>query len=189
MPTATARQSVSIRRWTEISDRQRLVPAIDEVFFEAALRKTFADQDERDAFRERWLGRYLEHDPQWAYLALDGDVVAGYLVGSIEDPATTARFSDIAVPEFAKFAAEYPAHLHVNLAPAYRNQGIGGRLIEAFAADAARAKAPGLHVITGLSARNVAFYQRHGLVELAQAKLGAHDVILLGKRIPIQESA
>jgi GNAT superfamily N-acetyltransferase len=189
MPTAAARQSVSIGRWTEIADRRRLVPAIDEVFFEAALKKSFADQDERDAFRERWLGRYLEHDAQWAYLALNGETVAGYLVGSIEDPATTARFSDIAVPGFAKFTAEYPAHLHVNLAPAYRNQGIGGRLIAAFIADIARDQAPGLHVVTGSSARNVAFYERHGLVELAQAKLGAHEVILLGKRIPGEETA
>ena len=189
MPTAAARQSVSIRRWTEIADREHLVPAIDEVFFGAALRKTFADQDERDAFRERWLGRYLEHDPQWAYLALDGETVAGYLVGSIDDPAKTSRFSDIAVPEFAKFTAKYPAHLHVNLGPAYRNQGIGGRLIAAFIADLEHDKAPGLHVITGLSARNVAFYQRHGLNELAQAKLGDHEVILLGKQLASQETA
>ena len=189
MPTATARQRVSIRRWTEIADRERLVPSIDEVFFEAALKKAFADQEERGSFRERWLGRYLEYDPQWAYLALDGDTVAGYLVGSIDDPATTPRFSDIAVAEFANFTAKYPAHLHVNLAPAYRNHGIGGRLIAAFVTDLARDKSPGLHVITGLSARNVAFYQRHGLVELARAKLGGHEVILLGKQLPSQETA
>ena len=153
MPTVAARQNVTIRRWTEFADRERLVPAIDEVFFEAALKKEFANQDERDTFRERWLGRYLEHDPRWAYLALAGDNVAGYLVGSIDDPAKTA-FRDIAVPEFAKYTAQYPAHLHVNLAPAYRNQGVGGRLIAAFAADAARDKIPGVHVITSLSARN-----------------------------------
>ena len=187
MPTVAARQNISIKRWTDIPPSARLVPAIDAVFFEAALKRTFADQGERDAFRERWLGRYLKHDPRWAYLALDGETVAGYLVGSIDDPAITPRFRDICVPEFAKFTAKYPAHLHVNLAPKYRNLGVGGRLIAAFVADLDRDKAPGLHVITGLSARNVAFYQRHGLVELARAKLGDNEVILLGKRLIGQE--
>jgi GNAT superfamily N-acetyltransferase len=194
MPTVTARQNVSIKRWAEVADRERLLSAIDEVFFEAALKKAFADQAERDAFRERWLGRYLEHDPRWAYLALDGDRVAGYLVGSAEDPAKAERFGDIAVPEFARFTGDYPAHLHVNLGPDYRNQGLGGRLIAAFAADLARAGVPGVHVITGLSARNVAFYQRHALVELARAKLGLHEIILLGRQlgakdIPVQDTA
>jgi GNAT superfamily N-acetyltransferase len=194
MPTAAAHDTVSIKRWPETTGRERLVSAIDHIFFEAALKKTFASPAERNAFRERWLGRYLEHDPSWAYLALDGETVVGYLVGSAEDPAKTARFKDIAVPDFAEWTAAYPAHLHVNLAPDYRNHGLGGRLIDAFVADLARQGVPGVHVVTGMSSRNVAFYRRHALHELARGRLAGHDVVLLGRRlsdkdIPVQETS
>ena len=101
MPTAQSRHDISIRRWTEIPDAKALVPAVDAIFFEASATKTFADERERAAFRERWLGRYLEHEPRWAYLALDRGRVAGYLVGSVADPVTAAQSCD----DSADFAA------------------------------------------------------------------------------------
>jgi ribosomal protein S18 acetylase RimI-like enzyme len=190
MSTA-ARANVAIRRWLEIPDADRLTPAIDKVFFESSLTRSFADAAARSAFRERWLGRYLEHDPQFAYVALDGEKVAGYLVGSLDDPATTKRFCDIAVPAFAGVTAKFPAHLHVNLAADYRNGGLGGRLIAAFIADLKRRHVAGVHVVTGLGARNVGFYNRNGFLEVARARVGAHDLVLLGRRLagPQQETA
>jgi GNAT superfamily N-acetyltransferase len=145
------------------------------------LTKSFADAAARSAFRERWLGRYLKHDPELAYIALDGEKVAGYLVGSLDDPATASRFRDVAVPAFASMTAKLPAHLHVNLAPDYRNGGLGGRLIAAFVADLKRRNVPGVHVVTGLGARNVSFYNRNGFLEVALAKVGSHDLVLLGR--------
>ena len=93
--------------------------------------------------------------PQWAYLAMTPDgTVAGYLVGALDE---ASGFDD-----FAAAAEQFPAHLHVNLAPHFRNRGIGAELIEAFAADAARAGAKGMHVVTSADARNVRFYERVG---------------------------
>ena len=189
MPSAAAR--VAVCRWTEIPDADRLVPAVEAVFFESSLTKSFPDADARSAFRERWLGRYLKHDPQFAYVALDGEKVAGYLVGSLDDGATAARFRDVAVPAFASVTAKFPAHLHVNLAANYRNGGVGGRLIAAFIADLECRHVPGVHVVTGLGARNVGFYNRNGFLEVARAKAGSHDLVLLGRRLtgPKQETA
>jgi GNAT superfamily N-acetyltransferase len=188
---ATPSTQVTIRRWTNVADQRRLIPEIDKVFFEASGTKIFAGAADRAAFRERWLGRYLSQEPDWAYVALDGDAtVAGYLVGSIEDPAASDRFADIGyVKDFRGLSARYPAHLHVNLAPRYRNHGIGGELVAVFAADAARAGVPGMHVVTGMASRNVRFYIRIGFHELARSRLNGHDVVMLGRRLGRAETA
>lgn len=174
---------ISIRRWADIADRKRKNVALDAIFFEASATKSFAGDDARAAFRERWLGRYLAHDPGWAYVAVDASGgLAGYLVGAVDDPALAARFSDIAYnKDFAPLTAAYPAHLHVNIAPRYRGSGIGGALIAAFAADAARVGVGGMHVVTGADARNVGFYARNGFAELARTRFNGHDVVFLGR--------
>jgi hypothetical protein len=64
---------------------------IETIFFEASGR-TFAPGSERDAFRQRWLGRYLEHEADRVVLALTADGVAGYLVGSLDNPSQQQRF-------------------------------------------------------------------------------------------------
>jgi len=183
MSTATTCHDVSICRWSEVADKAALMPQIDAIFFESSATRTFASDEHRTAFRERWLGRYLTDEPAWGYLALDANgTVAGYLVGSITDPATTGPFDDIgAFENSAALTAAHPAHLHINLAPQFRNRGIGGRLIEAFAADAAQAGAKGVHVITGAASRNVGFYKRNGFDALATGKIRDHDVVMLGR--------
>jgi len=182
---------IAIRRWTDIADRERLLPALDAVFFEASGTESFASEADKQAFRERWLGRYLLHDPQWAYLAFDSnDTLIGYLIASLDDPARTPRFGDIGYfKDFAALTLAYPAHLHVNLAPACRNLGIGAKLIETFAAEAARAGAPGIHVVTGADARNVAFYARNGFRELGGSRSNSIEVVFLGRRLSGAETA
>src|SRR5262245_15009422 len=129
---------VSIHRWLSLPYRERFLPGIDAVFFEASSTQSFANDAERATFRERWLGRYLTHYPGCAYVAVapDGDV-AGYLVGSLDDPAITPLFADIGYfARFAPLTADYPAQLHVNLAPLWRGQGVGKKLVDAFLQDA-----------------------------------------------------
>lgn len=183
--------NVSIHRYGELIDgcapRERLALAdgLDSIFFQSSNTQSFANDDVRAAFRERWLGRYLAHDPQWAYVARSNNgELAGYLVGSLDDPARTPRFGDI--PYFANFAsltAKYPAHLHVNLAQAYRNAGIGSLLVQRFCADAAAAGSPGVHAVTSRGSRNVGFYVRSGFHEAGCAGVGAKEVVFLAKRL------
>lgn len=181
-------RQVAIRRWAEVTGKERLISEIDAVFFESSGTKSFADEVERMAFRERWLGRYLKREPQWAYLAIASDgSVAGYLVGSIGDPV---RIEDAAsFQDFAPFAAGYPAHLHVNLAAGFRNRGIGHDLIAAFAADAAHAGAKGMHVVTGAGARNVGFYERAGFRLLARTLVGGRELVFLARKLGPPETS
>ena len=158
---------------------------VDAIFFEASGR-TFEPGAERDAFRERWLGRYLDSGTDEVFLALAADgTVAGYLVGDVRDPAEQTRFNDIGYfrAEFAHLCRQYPAQLHINLAPAFRNRGIGARLIEAFAERARAAGAPGMHVVTGEGMRNVRFYQRCGFAEQGSTTWNGRPIVFLGRSL------
>jgi GNAT superfamily N-acetyltransferase len=106
----------------------------------------------------------------------------------LEDPAGQERFGDIGYfrGEFRTLCRRYPAHLHINLAPAFRNRGIGARLIAAFADRAAAAGAPGMHVVTARDARNVRFYARCGFAELGTACWNGREVAFLGKPLGLQ---
>ena len=63
----------------------------------------------------------------------------------------------------------YPAHLHINVAAAYRGRGLGQGLMRAFIDQCRRAGLPGIHLTT--SERNTAavfLYQKLGFCELAR---------------------
>jgi len=163
----------------------RLLAQVEAIFFEASGR-TLTPGAEREAFRERWLGRYLSGGSDVVLLALEGsDRVAGYLVGALENPAEQPRFADIRYlhTDFAELCRRFPAHLHINLAPAFRCKGIGGRLIEAFAIRAAAAHAPGMHVVTGEGMRNVGFYRRCGFAEHGRAPWNGRTVLFLARAL------
>ena len=65
----------------------RLLAQIDAIFLQTSA-KPPPPGPELQAFRERWLGRYLRGGTDVLLLALGGeDTVAGYLVGALEDPA------------------------------------------------------------------------------------------------------
>jgi ribosomal protein S18 acetylase RimI-like enzyme len=158
---------IVIRRYLDAERTARLDDDIDAIFFEASNTKSFENDSVRSAFRERWLGRYLRDDPQYAYLAFapSGNLV-GYLVGAIDDPASNVQPADAGIAAFRDLSKRYPAHLHVNVAPEYRGFGIGGRLIDAFVADAQQAGAAGVHVVTSAASANVRFYNRNGFLEI-----------------------
>ena len=162
-----------------------LVAHVEAIFWQTSAR-TFAPGPERDAFRERWLGRYMQGGSDVVLLALVGeDTVAGYLVGALENPAEQPRFADIGYfrTDFAALTLRFPAHLHINLAADFRSQGIGAQLIEAFAARARRAGASGMHAVTGKGMRNVGFYTRCGFVERATALWNSREIVFLGREL------
>ena len=178
-----------IEAYLERPRDEALQAQLHAVFFEASGTKSFESQEARAAFRERWLGRYLKHDPQHALLALQSpgtssELVAGYLVGAIEDPALAPRFHDLGYfQKVPHLTARYPAQLPVNLAPAWRSVGIGRNLLEAFCANASAAGAPGVHVFTGRGLRNVQFYVRAGFVEVGSVTWNSRELVMLGRRL------
>lgn len=175
---------MQLKRWCELEKRDELIADLDAIFFSASATQQFVSQSARDAFRERWLGRYLAHDAQWFYVALAEKQAAGYLAGCLDDPARTPRFADIGYfAEFADLTRDYPAHLHINLDAEYRGDGLGGRLIERFVSDAGAAGATGVHVVTGSRSRNRSFYDRNGFVCLRELAEGPREMVFLGRRL------
>ncbi|MEO1281404.1 MAG: GNAT family N-acetyltransferase [Pseudomonadota bacterium] len=171
-------------------DFDELTSQLDSIFFEASATQTFDDGAVRAAFRDRWLGRYLDQRPTFASVALvergRAPVVAGYVIGSMRDPSCDPLFSDI--PYFERLAdlcALYPAHLHINLAPAFRGRGIGQRLVRRFSAQAYVKGAGGLHVVTGARSRNVTFYRRLGLKPVCVEALDGNEIAMLAAKLPL----
>jgi GNAT superfamily N-acetyltransferase len=165
--------------------RPELVAQVEAIFWQTSAR-TFAPGPERDAFRERWLGRYLQGGSDVVLVAIAGDdTVAGYLVGALEDPAEQPRFADIGYfrTDFADLTKRFPAHLHINLDAVFRGQGIGAQLIEAFAARAKHAGATGMHAVTGKGMRNVGFYIRCGFIERATAPWNGRQIVFLAREL------
>ena len=161
-----------------------LIAQVDAIFWQTAAR-TFPPGAERDAFRERWLGRYLEGGDVVFVALAGGDRVVGYLVGALNDPSAEPRFADIDYfrTDFAGLMRRFPAHLHINLDADFRNQGIGAALIEAFAARAKRAGAAGMHAVTGKGQRNIGFYARCGFTERAGAVWNGREIVFLGREL------
>lgn len=182
---ADAVAAVRIVRLVQLPDQSRCHGEIDAIFFAASGTQAFADSDERDRFRDRWLGRYLEHDAGDTLLALGADgTVLGYLVGARDDPARAPRFADIGYfAHLADLTACHPAHLHINLAEGARGRGIGGRLIEAFCAVLAADGIAGVHVVTGAATRNRAFYARLGFATLRTLDWNGRPIVMLGRRL------
>ena len=53
------RSAVTVRRWADVDRPERLTGQLDAIFFEASGTKSFASEEARAAFRERWFARYL----------------------------------------------------------------------------------------------------------------------------------
>ncbi|HEY0835383.1 MAG TPA: GNAT family N-acetyltransferase [Azospirillum sp.] len=159
-----------ILRLTEAADRAAALAALEEIFFASSVRTAFASDAGRGAFLRTWTGWYVDHAPHDVLFWRDADGrVAGYLTGCRDSAAATELFGTI--PKYDAFAdlfARFPAHLHVNVRADRRGSGIGAALVEAFAADCRAAGRPGVHVVTGIGARNVPFYTRNGFTEAVE---------------------
>ena len=177
--------AIRILEWQRGSDCGLLAQA-EAVFWETSLRP-YPPGPEREAFRERWFGRFLQGGSDVVLLAVAADAtVAGYLVGAVEDPAPQARFADLGYfrCRFPALTQRFPAHLHINLTARWRGQGIGARLIEAFAARSTSAGAAGMHAITGKGMRNVAFYRRCGFTQEADTIWNERHIVFLARALP-----
>lgn len=177
---------VDICRWEELASgprRDRLIAELDHVFFSSSARQSFASAEERAAFRERWLGRYLQHYPQHALAALDKDGHAvGYVIGSLDDPACDPLFADVAAfAHFRTLTERFPAQLHINVDAGWRGHGIGARLVAAFSDMAQSAGAPGVHAISARGMRNVRFYLANGFQERGASVVDGRELLFLGR--------
>lgn len=114
--------------------------------------------DDTDAF-ERWFREEWWPSKQGLY-PLSGAAEPTRQDGIIGDASRRAPGSE-------KHAAEYPAHLHIDLLPETQGQGLGRRLIETLFAELKTRGVRGLHL--GMNPTNTgagAFYERLGMHRL-----------------------
>lgn len=179
-----ATSHAGICKLLDLLDRNRAVAEIEQIFFETSGTRQFESGRERAAFRERWLGRYLSHHPGETFVAVETGGIVGYLAGCLTDPAKSPLFADISYfTTVAHLSKQFPAHLHINVTARCRGQGIGARLIEAFARHAADAGVPGMHVVTGEGARNNRFYLAQGFERLCTTVWNGNRIAFLGRQL------
>ncbi|MDB2447332.1 GNAT family N-acetyltransferase [bacterium] len=172
--------------------------AIDDIFFESSAKKTFKDQAERDSFKYKYLGYYLEHHPELFLVCYDenqwkaagpSNELLGYICGSPDTLKDTELVELNPYLEIFKTEYEsYPAHLHINCHARARGKGIGSRLISSFESSLKNFEVngisvKGLHLITSPEARNVGFYERNGYTDKHVKSLSGNDLLLMGKTL------
>ncbi|MDT0342797.1 GNAT family N-acetyltransferase [Streptomyces litchfieldiae] len=146
---------------------------------------------------------YAVLDPSLVFVADDGERAIGYIVATADSTAYYAAFRERWLPTVAdrfpapagppqgpdeemryllhhaelmlvpEIAAEYPAHLHIDLLPQGQRQGLGRQLMETLFAALRERGVPGVHLgMTPLNTNARAFYDRIGFTELTAADAG-----------------
>jgi ribosomal protein S18 acetylase RimI-like enzyme len=164
---------------------------------------------------EIFAGPYVYFEPSLAFVVADDDDRAvGYVLGTADTATFVKRFAAEWLPlvadrfprSFAEPAspdeimvrllhtpermlvpalADYPAHLHIDLLPAYQRAGHGRALIEAFVGELRAAGVPAVHL--GMATENRParlFYDRVGFHVIDVPDAGdAAELTYLGMRV------
>src|SRR5690606_24657037 len=101
--------------------------SIEEIFFLTANIENFSSAQAREKFKHKYFGLYLERFPELVKVALAGEKILGYCLGS---PYTDKSFYPYQahLPLFDDLYQQFPAHLHINLHPDAQGLGIGQKL-------------------------------------------------------------
>ena len=158
------------------------IEELREIYFESSSRKDFATADEKEAFFEKYLGHYLDHYPEYVWVARDGRIL-GYMIGCPETNDPELYLIQPHLQIFEAYFKDYPAHLHVNFHPMARGMGLGSKLFSELEKQFQGMKIRGVHIMTGPDSRNKVFYQRLGLnFEVTQDFRGT-PILMMGKSL------
>lgn len=139
-----------------------LAPQLEDIFFESSTVKSFSTPIKRAQFYYKYLGFYLEHYPDFIWVALNEDKQCiGYLLGAPESYSVLALQPHMEV--FKQYFEKFPAHLHMNTHRDFRGLGVGKLLLRAFEAQIQTKRLKGFHAITTPGSANRIFYHREGL--------------------------
>ncbi|HEX2823980.1 MAG TPA: GNAT family N-acetyltransferase [Streptosporangiaceae bacterium] len=163
-----------------------------------------------DLVPDLFAGPYVFLEPELAFVLDDGGQAVGYVLGTADTAAFARAYRDRWIPRLASRypvppqparspdeqllalhyrperllwpgLPEYPAHLHIDLLPAFQRAGHGRSLMDTFFAAAARAGAAGVHVCVVAANPAIGFYRHLGFGTLLTDEPGG--VIYLGRRL------
>jgi ribosomal protein S18 acetylase RimI-like enzyme len=164
-----------------------------------------------DLMPDLFAGPYVFLEPEFAFVLDDGHQAVGYVVGTPDTGAFVRAYRERWIPRLADrypvppvpavtldqemialhyrperkllpILHDYPAHLHIDLLPAFQGAGYGRGLMETFFEASAHAGAAGVHV--GVDVQNVrafGFYRRLGFEQLEIADPG--PVAYFGRKL------
>jgi ribosomal protein S18 acetylase RimI-like enzyme len=150
-------------------------PADRDTLYAICIHTGDAGQDATTLYRDPrilpdiFTGPYLLLEPELAFV-LPGteDRPAGYIVGTADTPHFVAAYRD------------YPAHLHIALAPQARGRGAGRALMDTYLNALRSAGIPRVHLsMNAANSRARAFYDRLGFHQIAHPTPAR---VLLGRR-------
>lgn len=167
------------------SELERVHFQLRDIFFLSSSVQSFENVERRERFYNRWLGHYLTHFSDFTWCAQSGPegAVLAYLTVCPNTVDFLRVFDLESLKVFQKFYQDFPAHLHMNTHPTARGQGLGAKLIALAESELALREIPGLHLITGLGERNVAFYERVGFKVYSEQEFSGVCYLLMGKTI------
>ena len=155
--------------------------SLEEIFFLTSSIKEFSSAEARAKFVYKYFGLYYEKFADFCWYAQVGEKSLGYCLGS---PITDSSFF-IYQPHLEVFNdlyAEFPAHLHINLHPDSQGLGIGKLLIEKWEEMARASGVGGMHIMTGVDARNKSFYLRQGFTKEVVRTFKGNPILFMGKK-------
>lgn len=166
-----------IFKWKDLSDHKQVQQEIASIFFETSTKKDFASVDEKNQFFYKYVGYYLEHYPDYVWVA-KSDQILGYLVAATESYNREILEIQPHLEKFKDCFNKYPAHLHINLSSASQGLGLGSKLVSELEKSLQLAKISGLHIMTGPDSPNKYFYQKLGF----SFELERNSILFMGKR-------
>jgi ribosomal protein S18 acetylase RimI-like enzyme len=164
-----------------------------------------------DLMGDLFAGPYVYLDPQVAFVLASAGRTVGYIVGTPDTAAFARAYRDRWIPRLAgryqvppqppvspdeqmlalhyrperllwAGLAHYPAHLHIDLLPAFQGAGYGRALMTTFCDAVAKAGAAGVHVtVVADNLPAIGFYRRLGFEPLAVDDPG--PVVYLGRKL------
>jgi GNAT superfamily N-acetyltransferase len=164
-----------------------------------------------DLMPDLFAGPYVFAEPALAFVLDDRGHPVGYVLGTADTAAFARAYRERWIPRLSgrypvppqppvtpedqmlalhyrperllwPGLPEYPAHLHIDLLPAFQGVGYGRSLIETFFAAAARAGAVGVHVcVVAGNVKAVGFYRHLGFGTLMVDEPGG--VLYLGRKL------
>jgi ribosomal protein S18 acetylase RimI-like enzyme len=149
---------------------------------------------------EVYVGPYLAFSPQYAWVIADEQAVLGYVLGVADTaefertcerlwwPGLRERYPRNAFPAGSEddnivrlihsppsapeaLLHEYPAHLHIDLAPEAQGLGLGAALIGTLVDELRADGVPGIHLgVSTANSRAVGFYEHLGFEVLERSQ-------------------
>ncbi len=155
---------------------------VREIFFESSTKKSFKDAADKEVFYEKYLGFYLRHYPDLAFVAVDTRVL-GYVVVAPESEGEELTALQPHLKTFAAFLRDYPAHLHINCHHESRGLGLGSRLILEVEKKLQSLNIHGLHIMTDSNAANKNFYKKLGFDFQTELNFQSSAILFMGKSL------